>query len=590
MIGTRTSQLKKVIQFLASSRWRLLGLLLLTAVLSVLTMVPPLLMRAFIDRVITRGEHSLFLPLGICMVMIPLLVAVSSYLQTQGIAYVGQRFVFDLRCALYRHMLNMSLRFFGKRSTGMLVHRLMGDTGMVAQALSAQTIGIVSDLVCAMFAITATVILNWRLSLLVILIVAAFLLNYHFNIDKLRKASQSYWRSFDRLSGGVQNRLTASMVIKSFGKEDQEQKVFREQSETSVLLFQDANLIGTAFSQNTVIIQNLGRALLYFLGCGMVIRGDMSYGDVVAFTTFAMQLLGPAVRFSELAPQIQNVRVAIERILEIYSEQPEILEKRGAVEIGRSRGRIDFNHVTFGYEPGRLAVRDFDLHVQPGETVALVGPTGCGKSTLLLLLLRFFDVSAGSLKLDDRDIRTLRLKSLRAQFGIVLQEPLLFHVSMAENIQYSRVNASQAEIEAAAKIAEIHNFIQTLPDRYQTVLGSEGLQLSVGQKQRLTIARAILADPAVLIMDEATSSLDSESEHAIQLAMRRVLRNRTAFIVAHRLSTIRDAHRIVVMRDGGIMEIGSHDELMTVPGGQYRQLYEQHVHKGIIEDDKDLKD
>ncbi len=595
MIVPPKSELAQVLEFLRPYRKRLIQMLILTTALSILAMLPPLLTRAFIDRVVEGGRRDLFLPLGVGLVLTPLLVAVAGFLQTQGIAYVGQRFVFDLRCALYRHLLSMSLRFFGRHSTGLLLNRLMGDSGVVANMLSAQTIGILSDLVCSTFALVVTFAINWRLAAIIALIILVFLVNYHYNIRRIREASWQYKSSYDRMSGGVQNRLVAGLTVKSFGAEEREQDSFEGDSAESAVLFQTAGLAGNVFQQNTALIQNVGRAILYFMGCAMVLRGDMTYGDVLAFTTYAMQLLGPAVRFSELARHLQDVRIAIERIMELYRQQPEVRDNPAsrpalagspapAGPPAGGRGSVDFDNVTFYYNPGQPVISDFTLRVNAGETVALVGPTGCGKSTLMLLLMRFFDVCGGSLRIDGQDVRRMRLHDLRARFGVVLQEPLLFNVSIADNIRYAQPRASQAEIEAAARVAEIHDFIGTLPEGYQTMLGSEGLQLSVGQKQRLTIARAVLTDPAILIMDEATSSLDSDSERAIQAALRRVLHNRTAFIVAHRLSTIRDAHRIILIRAGRIVESGSHAALMEMADGAYRALYNRHVAKGVIDD------
>lgn len=585
MTAKRTSKTASLYRFIAPYRWQLLRLLGLTTLLSVLAMAPPLVTRAFIDRVIGQGQTSLVFGLGFCLLALPTLITGCGFLQTRGIAFIGQHFVFHLRCALYQHLMHMSLRFYSKHSTGMLVNRLMGDSSVVANMMSAQTIGILSDLVCSTFAITATFALNWRMALLISVVITTFLINYHVNIRSIRKYSQTYWQSYDRLSGGVQNRLAAALAVKSFGAESREHRVFQAQSETSADLLREAGYAGSAFNLNTSLLNNVGRSLLYFLGCAMVLRGDMSYGDVLAFTSYAMQLLGPALRFSELARQLQDVRIAMDRILEIYREQPEVTDRRQARAVDRLRGQVDFDQVTFYYNPGRPVIQEFNLHVAAGETVALVGPTGCGKSTLLLLLMRFFDVIGGQIRIDGHDVRDLRLKSLRNQFGIVLQDPLLFNISLADNIRYSNLRASQADIEAAARVAEIHEFIMTLPEGYQTVLGAEGLQLSVGQKQRLTIARAVLANPAILIMDEATSALDSESERAIQQAMQRVLKNRTSFIVAHRLSTIRDAHRIVLIRSGRITEMGNHETLLQRPEGAYRRLYEQFRSKGVIEDE-----
>ncbi len=573
-----------IMRFLAPYRWRLARLAIMTVALSLLVMSPPLVMRAFIDRVVDQGEHSLFAVLGFCMIALPLLVALLSYMQVTGIAVVGQRFVFDLRCAMYHHLMNLSMRFYNNHSTGMLVNRLMGDTGRVANMLSGQTIGIISDLAASIFALTVTVTLSWRMSLLIVLIVIIFVVNYRINIGKIRRLTRNYYRSHDRLSGGVQSRLTTTLAVKTFGAEAREQSQFHDQSNESMELMRGSAVTGNMFHNNVMLLQGSGRAVIYFLGCYLVLQGELSYGDVVAFTAYAMQLLGPAVRFSEVARQLQTVRVAMERILDILRERSEITERPNARAISRLAGNVRFEAVSFAYEPGQPVLEDFNLHVAAGETIALIGPTGCGKTTLLSLLMRFYDVTAGSLRLDGVDVRDIRLHDLRRQFGIVLQEPLLFNVSLADNIRYGNARATPAEIAAAADVAEIHDFITGLPRGYDTIYGSEGIQLSVGQRQRLTIARAVLADPAILIMDEATSSLDSESERAIQSAMQRVLRGRTSFIVAHRLSTIREADRIVLLRAGRIIESGDHDTLMRIENGGYRELYTRHMSGGVIDE------
>ncbi|MFA5204188.1 MAG: ABC transporter ATP-binding protein [Lentisphaeria bacterium] len=574
-----------IVGFLKPYRWVMAGAVVVTMLLTVLAMLPPLLMRAVIDRVVGAGDRASFWPLALCMVAVPVLAAVCSLLQSLGLAYAGWRFLMDVRVGLYQHLLGLSMRFFGKHSTGMLVNRLMGDSSTVGNMLSQQSLTVISDVICSGFAVAATFAINWRMALILVAVVVLFAGNWKLNIGQLRRVGRSYWQSFDRLSGGIQNRLSANLAVKTFGAEQREQRVFEGQSATALELLSNANTTSNTFWMNTSLIQNLGRSVIFFLGCALVLRGDMTYGDVVAFTAYAMQLLWPAIRFSEMARQIQDFRVAIERISEILAEQPEIAAKPGALPVGRLKGGVRFENVHFHYEPGRPVIRGFDLEVAPGETVALIGPTGCGKSTILTLLMRFYDTSSGEIRLDGLPVQDLELDSLRRQFGIVLQDPLLFNVSIADNLRYARPGATRADLEAAARVAEIHDFIMSLPDGYDTVIGSEGIQLSTGQKQRITIARAVAADPAILIMDEATSALDSESEHAIQLAMQRVLKGRTAFIVAHRLSTIRNADRIIVLKGGVISEMGRHEELMALPDGHYRMLYDRFMSKGVIEED-----
>lgn len=581
-MDSRRKNLAKILAFAYPYRARLVGLMALTVLLSVLAMLPPLVTRAVIDKVLTEGRRDIFVGLAVCMFAMPLVMALCYYIQTTGIAYLGQRFVFDIRTALYRHMLGLSLRFYNKHSPGKLVNRLMGDSGTVQQMLTGQTITVISDLVCATFAVTATFAINWRLASLLALIVLSFVLNYHFNIKRIRRASRSAWSAMDRLSSGVQNRLVANVAVKTFGAETRENAVFHGHSSNTLEFGREAMIAGSNFSLNTNLIQNLGRSLIFFLGCGMVLRGDLTYGDVTAFTTYAMQLLMPAVRFSELARQIQQVGIATERLFEIFDEVPEIASPPNAKPVSRIKGRVEFKDVFFHYEEGRPVIRGLDLNVEPGQTIALIGPTGCGKTTVLSLLLRFYDICGGELLVDGEDIRKLDLHSYRRQFGIVLQESLLFSTTIAQNIRYGRPSATQADIEAAARVAEIHEFIMSLPKGYDTYVGDYGVELSVGQKQRINIARAVAADPAILIMDEATSSLDSESEHAIQKAMDRVLKGRTSFVVAHRLSTIRNADQIVLLNNGRIEEIGRHDELMAIPDGHYHDLYTKHMGAGVL--------
>ncbi len=580
-----TERLITILSLLKPHRRRLIGNLLLTLLLSVLAMLPPLVMRAIVDRVITPGDRSLLLLLGFFMLALPVISATCSFIQTLGMSFVGQHVIFSLRQSLYNHMLTLSMRFYSRTGVGLLVNRLMNDANTVQSVLTAQTIGVVSDFVCASFAITATFALNWRLALLLTLFVVAFVLNYRLNILSIRQANRGYQRSMDRLSADLQDRLLGNVAIKSYGTESREHESFQTQSEISLGHSKTMQYSGNTFSANTSLLAEGGRTLIFFLGCGLVLRDEMSYGDVMAFTAYAMQLLWPAVRFSMLARQIQDAKVAADRLFEILEEKSEVSDAPAAKPCQRLRGQVDFEHIAFHYDEGKPVIVDFNLHVEAGQTVALIGPTGCGKSTILSLLMRFFDVCDGSLKIDGMDLREIQLSTLRRQFGIVLQDPLLFTASIADNIRYARPGATQADIEAAARVAEIHDFIMTLPKGYQTVIGTEGVQLSVGQKQRITIARAVAADPAILIMDEATSSLDSESERSIQLAMSRVLRNRTAFIVAHRLSTIRNADVIVVMDKGRIAEKGRHEELLNTPGGHYAALYAKFMGKGVIEED-----
>ena len=580
----RLGNIGKILVFMDPYRGQLVAVFALTALLALLAMLPPLVSKVLVDDVFTQNHTEIFFAFGLAMVLLPILQALFGYIQSLAIAYLGQRFVFDIRCALYAHFLRLSLRFYSKNSVGKLVYRLMGDSGTIQSMLTGQSVGVISDLIVSTFAIVATFAINWRLALLLVIIVAVFVLNYNLTIKSIIRASKQTRASYDRLSGGVQNRLVANMAVKTFGAEGRENQVFHEQSNDTLHYGKLQGIASNTFSMNVNLIQALGRSLLFFLGCGMVLNGSLTYGEVTAFTAYAMQLLGPAVRFSQLITQLQQVSIATEPLFEIFDEVPEVDNAANPIPCPRISGQVDLEDVKFWYEEGKTVINGVTIHVKPGQTVALIGPSGCGKSTILNLILRFYDVTGGSLKVDGHDIRDYEIHEFRRQFGIVLQESLLFSTTIRDNIRFARPTASEEEIVNAAKAAEIHDFIMTLEKGYDTYVGDYGVELSVGQKQRINIARAICADPAILIMDEATSSLDSDSEQAIQRAMDKVLVGRTSFVVAHRLSTIKNSDQIILLDKGVIQEIGTHDELMAIPDGRYHDLYTKHMGKGVIED------
>lgn len=572
-------------RFIKPFRRHLVGLLLLTGLMSAIGMLPPLLTRAIIDHVLTRGRTDLFLPLGIALLLVPVASAGSGFIQHIWIATIGQKFVLRIRAAVYDHFLRLGLGFFHANSTGKLVSRLMEDSAAVQNMVTASSVQILSDLITALVSVVITFVINWRLAILLLIVVAAFALNYRLNVARIRQTNRRFRKSQDRLAGGLTNRLTGSLTVKTYGAENREHAIFREQSDQAAILFEESVAANSTFNMNTSLLQGLSHALIFFAGCGLVLTGEATYGDVVAFTAYAMQLLWPAVRFSMIAQQFQNVGISADRLFEMLEETPSITSPPNAVPVGRANGTVDFQHVHFHYNPDTPILRDFHLHVPEGHMVALVGPTGCGKTTVLSLLLRFYDVQRGGIRIDGRDVREYDLQSLRRQFGIVLQESLLFNTTVAANIRYARPDATAGEVAQAARLAEIHDEIEAMPDGYDTLLGARGVELSTGQKQRISIARAILADPPMLIMDEATSSLDSESEQKIQTALARFLRGRTAFVVAHRLSTIRHADTILLLDGGRIIEAGSHDDLLAIENGRYRRLYEKHAGLGVLDEE-----
>jgi len=426
-------------------------------------------------------------------------------------------------------------------------------------------------------------VLNWKMGLILILLLPLYLFNYFGWQGPIRESVRAWRTKMDRVSVGLQERLSGVALVKAYGREKKENRAFTEETHESLSQAMITAVYRAGYNSGVWAVSGLRNTIIFCMGCYFVIIGDMTYGAVMAFLSFAQRMFEPVLNLTQMAMQLQTMMVSVERILEVLEFPIDIADKKDAVTLPHVKGHVKFEDVVFEYKAGEPVIKGVDLEVQPGQAVALVGHTGCGKTTLTSLLMRFFDVKSGAIKIDGYDIRDVKVRSLRTQIGQVLQDSVLFNVSIRENLLYGRPDATEADLIEAARVAEIHEFIMRTSAGYDTMLGDEGIKLSVGEKQRLAIARAVLTDPAILILDEATSSLDSLSEALIQKAMANVLKGRTSFAIAHRLSTIVNADIIVVMDQGEIVELGNHETLLEIPDGKYRQLYEQQFAGSVSE-------
>ena len=566
------SSFTKFLKFLRPFRRRIALCIGFTITLTILSLTPPLLLKLLTDDVITKGNWGSLNILIALLALMPFAQVGISALNNYITHLVGQKLIFDVRYALYRHIQSLSLRFFTNMSTGAIMQRIMGDVSTVRSMVTRQTISFITDIVACLFALSMCFWLNWRMAIIVMIVLPLYVVNYRFFVAKIRDTNLEYRNQMDGICGILQERLSAAAMVKSYAREKAETRRFMSDIRGTFNVARESATYSVSFSTFASLIGGIGTAIIYCLGCYMVVHGRMGYGAVMAFASYTGQLFGPAVRFSEMFNQIEQMKVSLDRIFELMDVKPEIVDPPDPVSVKRFSGHIKFENVCFRYLENEPVLEDVNLDVEPGKLVALVGHTGSGKTTMAMLLFRFYDVLSGRILIDGHDIRTVSIRRLRRNLGVVLQDTVLFNDTVRENIRFGKPSATDEEIIAAATVSEIHSVIEALPQGYDTIIGPGGTKLSTGQCQRLAIARAILTDPAILILDEATSSLDTESEELIQQALGRVMANRTSFVIAHRLSTIVNADMIVVLDKGRIVEIGKHHELVARPNGHYRAL------------------
>ncbi len=492
----------------------------------------------------------------------------ASYLLTNGI----QNTIRDLRDAVQDKIRRLPVSYFDGNSYGDVLSRITNDIDTISNALQQSLSQIVISILSITFAVIMMFTINVKMAIITILIIPGSLLVSKIIVSKSQGLFVEQQKALGKLNGAVQEMYTGFNEIKLYGKQEDSIEDFKKINEELCYNGTKAQFISSTMSPLISLLSYLCIAVIGVMGGINAIAGIITVGNLQAFIRYIWQINQPLSQVTQLSSAIQSAVASFERVFEFLGEEEDIKDKEISVKLDAPKGNVTFEHVKFGYSEDKPLIKDLNAQIKSGQMVAIVGPTGAGKTTLINLLMRFYEIQGGAIKIDGVDTRDMKREDLREMFGMVLQDTWLFNGTIYENIEYGRFGASKEEIVEAAKIANVHHFIKTLPDGYNMFLNEEASNISQGEKQLLTIARAIISDPAILILDEATSSVDTRLELLLQRAMQNVMKDRTSFVIAHRLSTIRNADLILVINEGNIIEQGNHEELMR-QGGFYEKLY-----------------
>ncbi len=566
----RRKVIYRLFQFLTPYKWASLGSVAVLLAQTGLELIPPYVGGEIINSLLQQQKagHSLspILMLVGIMAGARLLASVLQYAQRRLYAFLGARILVDIRLAIYYKFQQLSLGYYDKRSVGSVMSRITNDSDNLWDFLTDGIPWFASNLLTLVGIGYILFRMNWQLALL-LLFPAPFiyLLTAQF-MPKAHRRWHHVWHRISKMYSALGSTLNGMRVVKAFAQEDKEHRRFTERNMQVFEASYAANSLWATYWPAISILMSIGSYIIWVAGGHKVLTGEMELGTLVAFNGYLWQFYGPFQNFSRVLDWMTRSMTAAERVFEVLDTEPDIKEANKPTGVPEIVGRVEFDNVSFAYDKGKRVLEEFTIDIKPGEMIGLVGHSGAGKSTIMNLLSRFYDVSEGAIRVDGVDIRQIKQSDFRRQFGIVLQEPYLFPGTIRDNIAYGKPDATIEEVMQSAKAANCHEFILKFPDGYDTQVGDRGQRLSGGERQRISIARAILHNPRILILDEATASVDTETEKQIQEAIARLIEGRTTFAIAHRLSTLRNANRLVVMKDGKMVECGSHDELMDQDG------------------------
>ncbi len=576
-------------EYIYPMRFRLLAAICLSLILSQEGVVWGFMSKVVVDTILMIKEGGMTVPAGeihkhlmwviylfIGNASFHLLIVGASWLSTYNITLIGQHVVFNLRKALHTRLQSLPLSFFDQTQTGRLLSVVLDDVSTIQQSVGGLAVNFINQAMTIIIGLTVLSILNWKLTLFTLVIVPFYVFNFKHFRPKIRDGNITARRANTALYNKVEEKVSAIKTIKVFGRERTEIRLFTEGANNLARLMLHIVRLGTIQNILAVTVNSAAVYLFIYFGLQSFRNGEMTLGSIFWFIGLSRRLFDPAVALNDLITmEIPRVSVVLRRIFDLMDADPETIDKENAIELLDSKGEISMKDVTFTY-PGDASptLYNISFDIRSGEQVAIIGPSGSGKSSLLYLLMRFYDPQEGVITIDNNDICDIKLLSLRDRITLVMQEPVIFSGTVAENIKYGRLDASDAEVVRASRDADLHNFVMTLPESYQTVVGERGMALSGGQRQRLALAASLISRPSVLLLDDTTSALDAGTEAKIRLTLQKLLKGRTSFMVTHRISSAMKCDKVIVLEDGRVTQFGSPTDLLK-QDGLFARIYEQ---------------